>query len=58
MSDNVITFPEPARRFPRRRAIPTTNEPENEDPAPERAQRWHTSQWLLFRSRASILESN
>jgi hypothetical protein len=30
MFDNVITFPEPAL-FPKRRAIPITNEPEEED---------------------------
>jgi len=31
MSDNVITFPEPAGLFPKRRAIPVTSEPEEKE---------------------------
>jgi hypothetical protein len=32
MSSNVITFPEPAGLFPKRRTIPVTREPEEEEP--------------------------
>jgi hypothetical protein len=59
MSDNVITFPEPAGLFPKRRTIPvTSSEPEQEE-ANDGCWRvrpnMHT---FLFRSRDLILESD
>jgi hypothetical protein len=50
MSDNVITFPEPAGRFPKRRTIPVTSEPDVRNRS-----NMHT---FLFRSYDLIVESD
>ena len=51
MSDNVVTFPEPAGLFPKRRTMPVTSERENV----RNGSNMHT---FLFRSRDLILKSD
>jgi hypothetical protein len=64
MSDNVITFPEPAGLFPKRRTIPVTSEPEQEEPkkgywrSRENVRNGPNLQRLLFRSSHLIVESD
>jgi hypothetical protein len=50
MSDNVITFPEPAGLFPKRRTIPVTSEPD--------VRNGPNMQRLAFRSSHLIVESD
>jgi hypothetical protein len=50
MSDNVITFPEPAGLFPKRRTIPVTSERD--------VRRGPNMQRLVFRSSHLIVESD
>jgi hypothetical protein len=64
MSDNVITFPEPAGLFPKRRTIPVTYEPEQEGPkkgywrSRENVRNGPNMHTLLFRSSHLIVESD
>jgi hypothetical protein len=62
MSSNVITFPVPAGLLPKRRAIPVTSEPEEEESknwrSRERVRNGSNMHTFLFRSRDSILKSD
>jgi hypothetical protein len=54
---NIVTFPEPAGPFPKRRTISiAADEPDEEEPLGRT--RYHRRQHLLFRSRESILASD
>ena len=52
MSDNVITFPEPAGRFPKRRTIPVTND------SRENVRNGRSMHTFLFRSYDLIVQSD
>jgi hypothetical protein len=57
MESNVITFPEPAGLFPKRRTIPVTSEPEEEEASWQPRVR-KNMQTLVFRSSHLIVESD
>src|SRR6266481_8485177 len=64
MSDNVITFPEPAGLFPKRRTIPVTSKPEKEEPkkgywrSRENVRNGPSMHTFLFRSYDLIVQSD